>query len=97
MFGHDGYGINVGYVVGYVTLSNVSFHRADLSVNASTGLGGCLSENIDVDGPYKVIGTGALADYQGITLDAAGNEATFSFLTFGALLLSLPLSLCLLC
>merc|ERR1740123_659970 len=52
------------------------------SIDSDAGTGGCLSSSIDADGPYKVIGTGALADYQGITLDAAGNEATFSFLTF---------------
>jgi len=56
---------------------------ADLSVDSVTGLGGCLSANIDADGPYNVIGAGAVGDYQGTTIDAtAVNEARFSFLTF---------------
>merc|ERR1719474_44950 len=33
---------------------------ADLSVDSVTGLGGCLSANIDADGPYNVIGAGAI-------------------------------------
>jgi len=53
-----------------------------LSVNYTSGLGGCLSPDIDDDGPYKVYGTGAVADYEGVTYAATGNEATFSFLTF---------------
>jgi len=56
---------------------------ADMRVNASTGLGGCLSGNIDDDGPYKVVGSGANAIYQGkTTYSVAANEAAFSFLTF---------------
>merc|ERR1712086_1136760 len=31
---------------------------------------------------YKVIGTDASTEYDGDTLDAEGNEATFSYLTF---------------
>jgi hypothetical protein len=54
----------------------------ELSVDADTGIGGCLSSSIDADGPYYVFGTGAVTDYQGETYDASGNEATFSFLTF---------------
>jgi len=54
----------------------------ELSVDADTGNGGCFSSSIDADGPYYVFGTGAVADYQGATYDASGNEATFSFLTF---------------
>merc|ERR1719187_851592 len=56
---------------------------ADLSVDSLTGLGGCLSTNIDADGPYNVIGTGAVGDYQGTTISTtAADEARFSFLTF---------------
>merc|ERR1712083_142671 len=56
---------------------------ADLSVNASTGLGGCLSGNIDDDGPYKVFGSNAVGILQGnTTYSVAANEAAFSFLTF---------------
>jgi len=54
----------------------------DLTVNSDSGIGGCFSESIDADGPYNVIGTGAFEGYEGVALDAAGNEATFSFLTF---------------
>jgi len=53
-----------------------------LTVDADTGIGGCVSESIDGDGPYKVIGDGAITDYLGAILSASGNEATFSFLTF---------------
>ncbi len=72
---------------------------ADLSLDSDTGLGGCLSSNIDADGPYKVIGTGSVSDYQGNATHsvAADNEAAFSFLTFGvfpARHCSLSLSLC---
>merc|ERR1711994_787028 len=56
---------------------------ADLTVDSSTGLGGCLSANIDADGPYNVIGAGAVSEYLGTTLSATeANEARFSFLTF---------------
>merc|ERR1719356_1945967 len=57
---------------------------ADLSLDPDTGLGGCLSSFIDADGPYKVIGTGSVSDYQGNATHsvAADNEAAFSFLTF---------------
>jgi len=56
---------------------------ADLSVDSVTGLGGCLSANIDADGPYNVIGEGAVSDYQGTPISTtAANEARFSFLTF---------------
>merc|ERR1719216_814232 len=56
---------------------------ADLSVDSVSGLGGCLSANIDADGPYNVIGTGAVGDYQGTTIPTTeANEARFSFLTF---------------
>jgi hypothetical protein len=54
----------------------------DLTVNSDSGIGGCLSESIDADGPYNVIGTGAFEGYEGVALGAAGNTATFSFLTF---------------
>ena len=60
---------------------------ADLSVDSVTGLGGCLSADIDADGPYNVIGAGAVGEYQGTTISTtAVNEAAFSFLTFGALI-----------
>jgi len=56
---------------------------ADLTVDSSTGLGGCLSANIDADGPYNVIGAGAVGDYQGASIDTTEpDEARFSFLTF---------------
>merc|ERR1711972_560166 len=60
----------------------------DLTANldAADGLGGCLSSDIDADGPYKVYGNEAVADYQGTTnygtVVTANNEAAFSFLTF---------------
>jgi len=55
----------------------------DLSVDADTGIGGCLSSSIDADGPYKVYGDGAVVEYEGTTIDlSANNEAAFSFLTF---------------
>merc|ERR1719361_843312 len=55
----------------------------DLSIDSVNGLGGCLSANIDADGPYNVVGAGAVSEYQGATIDTtAVNEARFSFLTF---------------
>merc|ERR1712154_75038 len=55
---------------------------ADLSIDSVTGLGGCLSANIDADGPYNVIGAGAVPDYQSTTFSTTVNEARFSFLSF---------------
>merc|ERR1711994_155255 len=56
---------------------------ADLTVDSVKGLGGCLSANIDGDGPYNVIGAGAVSDYVGTTIPTTeANEARFSFLTF---------------
>merc|ERR1712228_487619 len=56
---------------------------ADLSIDSVNGLGGCLSANIDADGPYNVIGAGAVSDYQGTTIATTETtEARFSFLTF---------------
>jgi len=54
------------------------------SLDSDTGIGGCFSSSIDADGPYIVVGSGAVAKYQGNTThDVAGsNEAAFSFLTF---------------
>jgi len=57
-------------------------NEADIALDASSGTGGCLSQYIDADGPYNVIGSGAVADYEGTVYDPSGNEATFSFLTF---------------
>merc|ERR1719361_1383402 len=57
-------------------------NEADIALDASSGEGGCLSSSIDADGPYNVIGSGAVTDYQGTKLTASGNEAAFSFLTF---------------
>jgi len=60
----------------------------DLTANldANNGLGGCLSSGdiVDGDGPYKVYGVDAVAEYEGNTTYpvAADNEAAFSFLTF---------------
>ena len=79
-----------GFAIMEVLVENVYVCTAedDLSstLNASTGIGGCLSSSIDPDGPYIVIGSGAVAKYEGnTTYDVAGNnEAVFSFLTFGA-------------
>ena len=59
---------------------------ADMTVSSTDGIGGCLSSNIDADGPYTVIGVGADVQYQGSTdYDLTANEAAFSFLTFGML------------
>merc|ERR1719474_293229 len=56
---------------------------ADLTIDSLTGIGGCLSANIDDDGPYNVIGEGAVGDYQGTKISTtAADEARFSFLTF---------------
>merc|ERR1712142_805480 len=56
---------------------------ADLSIDSVEGLGGCLSAKIDADGPYNVIGAGAVSDYQGTTIPTTeSTEARFSFLTF---------------
>jgi len=71
-----------------VSIENVyvctAAESADIALNASTGLGGCFSPNIDADGPYTVIGSGAVAAYQGSTDYElpANHEAAFSFLTF---------------
>jgi len=56
----------------------------DMTVDPTEGTGGCLSSNIDADGPYIVVGDGADTQYQGSTdYDVtADNEAAFSFLTF---------------
>merc|ERR1719493_466715 len=55
-----------------------------MTVDPTEGTGGCLSSNIDADGPYIVVGDGADTQYQGSTdYDVtADNEAAFSFLTF---------------
>jgi len=56
---------------------------SDLSVDSVSGLGGCLSADIDADGPYNVIGAGSVSEYLGTTISTtAVNEAAFSFLTF---------------
>jgi len=55
----------------------------DIALDASSVTGGCLSQYIDADGPYNVIGNGAVTDYQGTVYAPSGNEASFSFLTFG--------------
>merc|ERR1712242_375274 len=57
-------------------------NEADIALDASSGTGGCLSQYIDADGPYNVIGNGAVTDYEGTVYAPSGNEATFSFLTF---------------
>ena len=69
----------------------------DLTANldASNGLGGCFSSGdiVDGDGPYKVYGVDAVAEYAGNTTYpvAADNEAAFSFLTFGMFCTPFPL------
>merc|ERR1712083_718141 len=74
-------------VVG-VSIENVYVCTAedDLSstLDSDSGIGGCFSSLIDADGPYIVVGSGAVAEYEGnTTYDVAGsNEAAFSFLTF---------------
>merc|ERR1711994_488814 len=71
-----------------VSIENVYVCTAedDLSstLDSDTGIGGCFSSLIDADGPYIVVGSGAVAEYEGNTAyDVAGsNEAAFSFLTF---------------
>ena len=78
-----------------VSIENVyvctAAQSADIALDSSSGLGGCFSPNIDADGPYTVIGSGAVAAYQGSTAYemAANHEAAFSFLTFSLFLLSL--------
>jgi len=71
-----------------VSIENVYVCTAedDLSstLDSDSGIGGCFSSLIDADGPYIVVGSGAVAEYEGnATYDVAGsNEAAFSFLTF---------------
>ena len=76
-----------------VMVCTVDPDQEDLTVDDDAGTGGCLSSSIDADGPYNVIGTGATAKYEGAVLSASGNEATFSFLAFGAFSFSLSLGL----
>jgi len=54
----------------------------DIALDASSGVGGCLSSYIDADGPYKVYGDGAVVDYEGTVYTPSADEAAFSFLTF---------------
>merc|ERR1719361_2513624 len=69
--------------VSIVTVMVCTAANADsIALDSSTETGGCLSSSIDADGPYNVIGSGAVTDYQGTKLTASGNEAAFSFLTF---------------
>jgi len=69
--------------VSIVTVMVCTTANADsIALDSSTGEGGCLSSSIDADGPYNVIGSGAVADYQGDVYTPSGSEATFSFLTF---------------
>merc|ERR1711994_1119742 len=77
----------IQYQLSGVTIETVyvctAASTADLSVDSVTGLGGCLSADIDADGPYNVIGAGAVSEYQGTAMSTtAVNEAAFSFLTF---------------
>merc|ERR1719361_1657199 len=69
--------------VSIVTVMVCTTANADsIALDSSTGEGGCLSSSIDADGPYNVIGSGAVADYEGKVYTPSGSEATFSFLTF---------------
>merc|ERR1719361_2149705 len=69
--------------VSIVTVMVCTAANADsIALDSSTGTGGCLSSSIDADGPYNVIGSGAVADYEGKVYTPSGSEATFSFLTF---------------
>merc|ERR1711994_800068 len=77
----------IQYQLSGVTIETVyvctAASTADLSVDSVTGLGGCLSADIDADGPYNVIGAGAVSEYLGTTITATqSDEARFSFLTF---------------
>ena len=58
---------------------------ADLTLDQQTGLGGCLSSEIDADGPYNIIINGVPdATYFAENIVGDGSEAyvRFSFLTF---------------
>ena len=80
---------DVDFEIVGVSIENVYVCTAedDLSstLDSDSGIGGCFSSLIDADGPYIVVGSGAVAEYEGnTTYDVAGsNEAAFSFLTFG--------------
>merc|ERR1719273_2029977 len=77
-----------GFAIMEVLVENVYVCTAvdDLSssLDSDSGIGGCFSSLIDADGPYIVVGSGAVAKYEGnTTYDVVGsNEAAFSFLTF---------------
>merc|ERR1712038_2181107 len=84
--------VNMASFTANITVSDITIEAvyvctaaptADLSVDASAGLGGCLSSNIDVNQPYNVIGAGAVPEYEGtIIATTEQNEARFSLLTF---------------
>ena len=57
----------------------------DLSANLNqqSGEGGCLSSNVDADGPYNIISNGNTQDYEAQKYaNPASNIVRFSFLTF---------------
>ena len=81
--------VDVSIEAVYVCTADPNEDDLTANLDSDSGIGGCLSESIDADGPYKVIGTDASTEYDGDTLDAEGNEATFSYLTFGALSIAL--------
>ena len=59
----------------------------DANITFKSGGEGCLSENIDADRLYPVIGFPAINPYDGKTYEMDNNnEAAFSFLAFGAFL-----------
>ena len=72
-----------------VSVENVYVCTAETDLSASlsstAGDGGCLSSDVDADGYYTVIGTGADSQFGGSTNYAApsNNVARFSFTAFG--------------
>jgi len=76
--------LNVSVETVYVCTSpDADTLAATLNSDGVAGVGGCLSTQIDGDGPYIVIGDGA-GNYSGSTAyaDSGSDRARFSFLTF---------------
>eukprot|EP01083_Nonionella_stella_P035225 96215_1 len=86
----DGSGDNL--LIFGVQIDNVFVCSADdnvaltLNLSQQNGAGGCLSSNIDTDGPYNVISNGVAntAEYQAQIVSNTGtsNTVQFAFLTF---------------
>jgi len=76
---------NIDFQLSAVTIETVYVCTAAIALSdiSGNGEGGCLSADIDDDGPYNVIGGGAVAEYLGATISTTEpNEGRFSFLTF---------------